>query len=513
MATLSRKWRFFQTFLTGLSERQLLSLVLVLVILVSGASTLTLLIKESYQDRLYKSLGTVLATTDNGIRVWYRENKLTALNFTQNKELQQAVSSLLQLPARPQPLLDSPAQAQLRQIFLSQLQSGQYRGYFIIGPGNISLASSRDRNIGSLNLLAQYPDLMDKLWAGQPVISPIMPTDVPLVEFNQPEQLETMFVGAPIKNPQGQVIALLTFRIDPHNTLFPLLNQGRLGDSGETYAFDRQGLMLNPSRFQNDLEAMGLVQPAHQPDPGETIQEHLQHSRIYITDPGVDLRIRRDQAIAPSERSLTLMAANAVAGESGMNMDGYRDYRGVPVIGVWLWDEVLNLGLASEQDVAEAYDLYYFVRTLIITGSILTVLMIILLTYFFAAAQQKILSSTKRIKGIVETANDAIITIDSRGIIESVNPAAEKMFGLPASVLLKTNVSVLMPGRYGRHHDGYLRHYLNTGEAKIIGVGRETSAKHADGSEFPIELSINRMDLDNGTHFAGIIRDITRFSR
>jgi PAS domain S-box-containing protein len=118
--------------------------------------------------------------------------------------------------------------------------------------------------------------------------------------------------------------------------------------------------------------------------------------------------------------------------------------------------------------------------------------------------------SLARTQAILDAAVDAIVTIDEQGIIESANPAVERMFGYQPSELIGKNVSMLMPAPHRERHDGYLQHYLQTGEAKVIGIGRELEAQHRGGRVFPIELTLSEVQTGGDRrHFTGIIRDIT----
>ncbi|MGH9255585.1 MAG: PAS domain S-box protein, partial [Vicinamibacterales bacterium] len=110
-------------------------------------------------------------------------------------------------------------------------------------------------------------------------------------------------------------------------------------------------------------------------------------------------------------------------------------------------------------------------------------------------------------RAVVETAPDAVITIDAGGIIHSFNRAAERMFGYTAAEAVGQNVRLLMPAPLRTEHDGYLARYLDTGEARIIGKGRATVGLRKDGTTFPIDLSVSAMTGNN--MFAGIIRDAT----
>jgi len=114
-----------------------------------------------------------------------------------------------------------------------------------------------------------------------------------------------------------------------------------------------------------------------------------------------------------------------------------------------------------------------------------------------------------RLRAILDTAVEGIITIDDRGIIESVNPAAEKMFGYRSREIVGKNISILMPMPHRAAHDGYLDNYKRTGHAKIIGIGREVSGRRKNGTVFPMDLSVSEVKLADRRLFTGFIRDIT----
>jgi PAS domain S-box-containing protein len=128
-------------------------------------------------------------------------------------------------------------------------------------------------------------------------------------------------------------------------------------------------------------------------------------------------------------------------------------------------------------------------------------------------AEAALQESEARMRAIVDTAVDAIVTIDERGLIERFNQAAERLFGYAAAEVAGKNVSVLMPSPYRERHDGYLAHYLHTGEKKIIGKGREVTGQRKDGSVFPMDLAVAEMQFGERRMFTGIVRDITRSKR
>ena len=114
---------------------------------------------------------------------------------------------------------------------------------------------------------------------------------------------------------------------------------------------------------------------------------------------------------------------------------------------------------------------------------------------------------------IEETSLDAIITITDHGLIRSFNPAAEKLFGFSKAEVMGQNVSILMPPSYAHDHDGYMQHYLATGERRIIGIGRIVTGQRRDGSTFPMELSVGETKLDGSPVFVGFVRDLTQMER
>jgi PAS domain S-box-containing protein len=127
--------------------------------------------------------------------------------------------------------------------------------------------------------------------------------------------------------------------------------------------------------------------------------------------------------------------------------------------------------------------------------------------------QEALRQSESRMRAIVNTAVDAIITIDERGTIESVNPATEHLFGYSASELLGRNVSMLMPDPDSSRHDSYLANYLRTGKARIIGIGREVTALKKDGTTFPVDLAVSEVRLGDRRMFTGMVRDISERRR
>lgn len=116
-----------------------------------------------------------------------------------------------------------------------------------------------------------------------------------------------------------------------------------------------------------------------------------------------------------------------------------------------------------------------------------------------------------RLKAVIDTAIDGIVTIDEKGTVETINPAAAKLFGYSAKEVIGHNINILMPQPYHSEHDRYIQRYLDSGKPRIIGIGREVEGKRKDGTVFPIRLAVSEVFLKGKRVFTGIIHDLTEY--
>lgn len=227
------------------------------------------------------------------------------------------------------------------------MASHEYIGYFITDRDKRILASSHPMLVGQQEI-TKYDGFLDQALDGESTVSPPFPSVVMLED--EDGQLSaghpTMYVCAPIRDETFQVIGALALQMRPEDEFTDILQLGQLGQSGETYAFNRDGRMISNSRFDDDLVLLGIL-----PD--------IEHARsvlnVLVHDPQGDMTAGYRPTVRRSEMPLTRMAAAAVAGESGVDVNGYRDYRGVPVVGAWTWLPKYDIGVATEIDFAEAF--------------------------------------------------------------------------------------------------------------------------------------------------------------
>lgn len=124
-------------------------------------------------------------------------------------------------------------------------------------------------------------------------------------------------------------------------------------------------------------------------------------------------------------------------------------------------------------------------------------------------AQQELREREAHLQSVLDTVPDAMVVIDTRGIMQSFSVTAQKLFGYAAQEAIGRNVSMLMPEPDRSRHDGYLERYLSTGERRIIGIGRVVVGQRKDGSTFPMELSVGEMRSGPRRFFTGFLRDLT----
>ncbi|MDH5477992.1 MAG: hybrid sensor histidine kinase/response regulator [Nitrospinota bacterium] len=171
-------------------------------------------------------------------------------------------------------------------------------------------------------------------------------------------QVPTIVIASPIRHRDGTLAGALLQLSDPAMDFSRITHLGRMGRSGETYAFNIEGKLLTDSRFHDQLINDGLIMA------GETCV-----LKVSVKDPGGRLAHGFRSTIAPDEFPFTLMAKSALSGNRGLDINAYNNYRGERVLGAWLWDERLGMGLATEIDEVEVLE--DFNKTKFVVGATL----------------------------------------------------------------------------------------------------------------------------------------------
>jgi len=457
-------------------------------------------LESEIHSKINQSSKIVLDLTHQYILTWDREQRAVALSWAESPQVRLLVKELQKTQRTPRALINSPAQAELRSWLSEIVEARGYQGFFVIGMDNINLASMRDSNIGILSLLVRQKEFLGHIKSGETSMSLPQLSDVPLKDETGKlvEDRATMFVGAPIKDDNGKPIAILAFRIDPSEEFSDIFRRGKIGNTGETYAFNKSGHLISRSRFQKQLVEIGLLR-----------DEDQSHLAVDLRDPGVNLVAGEYTSVPRQRQKLTRMAQSATGGESGDDIDGYRDYRGVPVVGSWLWDEELGFGMATEIDVSEAFLFLYLTRSVIIIFTSFSVIFLVVMVLVFTFSRSRLKKSEILNTSILRTSPDGILTVNRHGVIETLNLAAERIFGYSASELIGSNVNVLIPEQYRAGHEGLVSSYMDEKKPDVKVNGREVEGLCKDGTVVPLEVTLSEMQVDDARSFVAIVRDVT----
>ncbi|MCP5371231.1 MAG: PAS-domain containing protein [Hyphomicrobiales bacterium] len=461
-----------------------------------------LVVDETRVD-LRNTLEAILDDTRADLVAWEKRHREAAVRWSQDADVRRWVAELMQVPREPAFLVDAYAQSGLRKQLVPLMKAAGQSEFFIIAGDGTVLASSLPGQVGTRGQVMDEATVQRRLAEGEVALSLPRPSPVSLPDArgNVAVGHPVMYLVAPVAGYGGESDAVLVTFIDATAEFSSIFQRARLGLSGETYAFDRTGLMVSESRFDQQLRQIGLI--------GDVQTSIL---NVQVRDPGRDLLRAADSTPPLDDGPLTLAVRQAVAGgvgDRGVNVTGYRDYRGVPVAGAWVWHPTLGVGMVTELDLDEALASLRPARLTIAALAILSAVLVVLQALGYARSARAVLRRERSLAAIIDTAADGIITIGGDGIVTRFSAAAERIFGYRAGEVVGRNVSLLMPGREGGLHDDYLRAYAETGESRVIRMSREVVGRHKDGRDLPLELAVADASVGDETVFTGIVRDIS----
>ncbi len=474
-------------------------------------------IKTSTKTNYGKALQVVLHTTQESLALWVESNKYQLARLAKDPYLITLVQRQLKVPRNKKDLRNSPTLTDLRDYFSRQKDRFGNVGFFIVAPNLVNIASMRDENISFTNLIAtQRLDMLQRAFKGETVWVPPIESDVALDQSSNAKQriVPTMFFAAPIKNEQGTTIAVVTQRINPDKDFTRLAQLGRIGQSGETYAFDKFGRLLSKSRFDDDLRNIGLI--------GQNQNGIL---AITLKDPGGNMLKGFVPPIPRHSQPLTFVAQQALKQKPGINVEGTRDYRGVPVFSAWLWDADLGIGLATEIDRAEALNNYRATRSLLCLVLGITVLIAISATLFaviMGERANRVLQASRdelevrvkertaelrKLSRATESSPVSVVITDKKGTIEYVNPTFCEVSGYTAEEAIGQNPRILKSGNLPQ---SFYKELWETILAGNVWKGDFINLKK-NGEEHWESASISPIKNDRGeiTHFVAVKLDIT----
>lgn len=310
-------------------------------------------IRRTMEASLKSELQTLLHVETSMLEKWLHIQESNVQMLANDETVRSVAQQLTSVATNadqsglpPQSEVIAQARLRIEQKLGPTLSEQGFVGYSLIDRRHLVLAATNPQLVGQS--LTQLETFLNRSLDGNATVATPFASVTAMKDPTGRLRtgLPTMFACAPIRDQNLQVIAVLAMRIRPEREFTQILQMGRIGETGETYAFDSTGLLVSNSRFDEDLILLGLL-----PDV-----EHAQSIlSISMRDPGGNLAEGYRPRVRRSELPLTHAAAQAIAGGTGVSVEGHRDYRGVPVVSAWTWLPKYELGIATKVDYAEAF--------------------------------------------------------------------------------------------------------------------------------------------------------------
>lgn len=367
--------------------------------LIIGALTIGK-IKTVQLENTQQNLSLALKKTEQALLNWKNTNTEILTQLSEAPKLQALLEKQISAYNNKQNLLGDNLDALRHYFHEHQILSGA-KGFFIVAPDGTNIASLRDANVGTKNLIMHHrTQQFDRALQGTPQFIAPIPSDISIPEQRNIKNSHlpaSAFFAAPIKNRKGDTVALLTQRIDPNLTFskLQLLNDSLL--ELDIYSINGHGMMISePLRIQA-IRQLGLITAQEQPILS-----------IKVSDPGAPIEHTFTAIESNGSLPLTQIASKILAhnteGVFVDNIRSYRNYLGQSVFGAGLWSDEMGIGIIVEQKQQQALASYYWLRTLIITGISTLCLVITVLTTLWLRAHKIILRT-------LQTTNDNLDNI------------------------------------------------------------------------------------------------------
>ena len=467
----------------------------VIVVIMAGNWWADRRITVRMQGDVGDALQTVLRTTSEATYQFFREREEEALVWAGHEDVWSVCQTLSTSPSP-----DSSAHSSLEEQFESLLEKRGYLGFLMLKPDGTVLASDDGGMVGQQVASTGVKSLLQRVLSNPRQAGVSLPQRESGSDEDGDDGRVTMMLAAAAPDFGDGVPCVLTLLMDPEQGFSEILQRGRIGESGESYAINRAGLLISESRFEGELRRIDLI--------GEGQTGIL---NVEIRDPGGSLASGHQPDLPRAEQPLTAMALSATSGHTDINLDGYNDYRGVPVIGAWTWDESTGLGITTEINVDEAYSSLYWVHRMFLGGTTLIVLLVVTLMVAFTLhniRRRRTEALLNRQSAALVAAADGIVITATDGTIRWVNPAFSRLTGYSFDEAIGHNPRVL---KSGAHDPEFYREMWRTIRTGNVWKG-EVVNRRKDGSTYSEEMSITPVSNEKNevVDFVAIKRDITK---
>jgi PAS domain S-box-containing protein len=482
------------------------TLLIALITLVLGLGAYAVdYVERQTRDSAAELLDSRLQQVRRTLVLWTEDEKLRVVTWAGHEEVVRLGGALASLAhaGMDSTALRARPEFQWLDTELDAVMTSQHdAGYAVFDTAGTMIAGSTFEPIGARES-GPRTAFVRKVLKGEAAISAPFRSQALLADeygtrrTGQP----TMWVAAPIKNPAGQIIGALGFRLHPDGALRRILSANRQGRTANAYLFSREGLLLTESRFDAELRRLGVI------GSDTTVRGALQ---VQVRDPGGDLRTGFQPATTFDERPLTYGAERALTGETAVSVDGYRDYRGARVVGAWTWISQLDAGLIYEIDEDEALALVVVLRRVslaLVTFIIFAVMMALWqnrtarrTASLRRRAERDLLTREEMLAAIIDASPNSVLVLDDGGRITRVNITANMHFLQSSEQMVGRSVSDFIAGQ--QPWAGDIRPFLD-------GAAEDASALRPDGTEFPADVRYGDITVQGERIFTVIVIDIT----
>jgi signal transduction histidine kinase/DNA-binding response OmpR family regulator len=338
--------------LSGLINVVFLSLMILIVLAGLGWFGLSH-IEQEIKTSVLSHLSDRLPRSIKMVKIWNQSIKMDISLIDSEEKLKNDIQALIKKAREGESqIINSEELKTVRQYLGPLCEKHSFTGFSILNDEGLEVGAHLDEGVGT-RWLINTPEgerLFKLVSLGNTIITLPFESEIALpdregiLRQNSP----TLLVGSPVYHSTGKFAAVLVFYLRPEAVFTEIFGISQFGRSGETYVIDEAGKRLTKSRFDKDLRRLGLLESSS-----------TSVLNMKIKDPGGNLLNGFKPFLGSDQQPFTRMAKSALLKESGFDIEGYRDFRGVKVVGVWSWLSEFRFGVASEIDYEEAYKLLF----------------------------------------------------------------------------------------------------------------------------------------------------------
>jgi signal transduction histidine kinase/CheY-like chemotaxis protein len=316
-------------------------------------------VEKEIKSNLRQEMQRSLARSIKMFKIWENDVSSKAKSIATDQTLQRYVRRLIKPSGLSNQEKMGKARAaslkKIREYLEPRIEQNGFFGFVILDERGIAIAASETEAIGHDKLIKKAGrEFLDLALLGNTALALPFKSEVRIhdQEGNLKENWPNMLIASPLSAIGDDEMGVLALRLRPEDVFTHIFEIQKSGKTGELYAFNSNGFLISKSRFSSQLKSLGLM---------DNRDEELSILNVDLRDPGEDFQGKK-ASLLRRQLPMTRMAISALKGETGYDFTGYRDYKGVAVLGAWSWLSEFGFGVASEMDIEEAYGLFYYLR-------------------------------------------------------------------------------------------------------------------------------------------------------